>query len=364
MAYLRGKSDSSQVLIAEERRRRAANVIINDVRQAYWQVRLGDERLPALRGISGELTAAMLQSRRLGASGLQDPLIALAYQEGLQDIQRQIQGYESEIRAARARLARLLNLPPSTPLVLATDDPSAVVETTQGMAQLPRTTLEDFALAHRTELREQDYNLRSRKIDIIAAYAQILPPLRLRVAAMGDSTSSLSDNHWYEEGFSFAWNAVGIFSALQRASNGRQNLASIELRRLALSLTVMEQVDLAHDQISTLMTDHKLAQEQSDLKAQIFEIRRIRIPFNEGDELEKVRAALGVASAQIRQDRSFAALQKGHGDLLAALGIDQIPEGFKPDSPTAADDLSRHMRELPGLVNSLPDRMTRELALP
>ena len=82
------------------------------------------------------------------------------------------------------------------------------------------------------------------------------------------------------------------------------------------------------------------------------------------DELEKVRAALGVASAQIRQDRSFAALQKGHGDLLAALGIDQIPEGFKPDSPTAADDLSRHMRELPGLVNSLPDRMTRELALP
>ena len=364
LAYLRGKSDSSQVLIAEERRRRAANVIINDVRQAYWQVRLGDERLPALRGISGELTAAMLQSRRLGASGLQDPLIALAYQEGLQDIQRQIQGYESEIRAARARLARLLNLPPSTPLVLATDDPSAVVETTQGMAQLPRTTLEDFALAHRTELREQDYNLRSRKIDIIAAYAQILPPLRLRLAAMGDSTSSLSDNHWYEEGFSFAWNAVGIFSALQRASNGRQNLASIELRRLALSLTVMEQVDLAHDQISTLMTDHKLAQEQSDLKAQIFEIRRIRIPFNEGDELEKVRAALGVASAQIRQDRSFAALQKGHGDLLAALGIDQIPEGFKPDSPTAADDLSRHMRELPGLVNSLPDRMTRELALP
>ena len=80
------------------------------------------------------------------------------------------------------------------------------------------------------------------------------------------------------------------------------------------------------------------AQIYTDLKAQIFEIRRIRIPFNEGDELEKVRAALGVASAQIRQDRSFAALQKGHGDLLAALGIDQIPEGFKPDSPTAADD--------------------------
>jgi outer membrane protein TolC len=364
LAYLRGKSDASQVLIADERRRRTANGIINDVRQAYWQVRQGDARLPALRAISGELNVAMVQSRRLGSSGLQDPLIALAYQEGLLDIQRQIQSYEVEVKAARARLARLLNLPPSTPLLLAANDPSALVETTDGMAQVARATLEDFALAHRTELREQDYNSRSRKIDIIAAYAQILPPLRLRMAAMGDTTSSLSDNHWYEEGFSVAWNAVGIFSALQRASNGRQSLASIELRRLALSLTVMEQVGMAHEQISILRDDHKLAQEQSELKDQIFEIRKIRIPFNEGDELEKVRAALGVASAQIRQDRAFAALQKGHGDLLAALGIDQIPEGFKPDSPTAADDISMHMRQLPATVKALPDRMARELAAP
>lgn len=364
LAYLRGKSDSSQVLIADERRRRTANGIINDVRQAYWQVRLGDERLPALRAISGELTSAMVQSRRLGSSGLQDPLIALAYQEGLLDIQRQMQSYESEVMAARARLARLLNLPPSTMLVLAADDASAMVQSTDGVAQVPRATLEDYALAHRVELREQDYNVRSRKIDIIAAYAQILPPLRLRLAAMGDTTSSLSDNRWYEEGFSVAWNAVGIFSALQRASNGRQSLASIELRRLAMSLTVMEQVDVAHQQISVLMDDHKLARDQSDLKNQIYEIRKIRTPFNEGDELEKVRAALGVAAAQIRQDRAYAALQKGHGDLLAALGIDQVPDDFRPDSPAASDDLSTHMRQLPSLVQALPERMTRELALP
>ena len=359
VAYLRAKSDANTVLMAEERRRRTANGIVNEVRQAYWQARLGDERLPALRATVAQISEAMARSRRVADSGLQDPLVALTFQEGLIELQRQIQIYENDVVSARARLARLLNLPPSRTLALSPDKPEDPID---ALAAIGRETLEDYALATRTELRELDYTIRNRRLDVLSAYAQMLPPLRLRVARMSDSTSSLVDNQWYEEGFSVAWNVIGIFSALQRAELGRRNLASNELRRLAMSLSVMEQVGVARTQIGILGQDHRLSRDQSEVRSRIFDIRRVRLPFQESDELETVRAAVAVVAAQIREDRAYAALQKSYGDLLTALGIDQFPEDFRPDAPEAEQQLASHLKALPAAILTLPEEMARELS--
>ena len=49
ISYIRARQAADDALVAEERRRRATNSIVNDVRLAFWQAAIGEERLPQIR---------------------------------------------------------------------------------------------------------------------------------------------------------------------------------------------------------------------------------------------------------------------------------------------------------------------------
>jgi hypothetical protein len=224
--------------------------------------------------------------------------------------------------------------------------------------------LEDVALAQRSELREADYAHRSRKLDIYTAYAQMLPSLRLRWGNLYDSTSSIVDKHWHEEGYSATWNILGIWSSFERAGQAQRTVQSVELRRLALSLSVMEQVDISREQLILLDQDWQFARETTAVRRGIWETRRNRLAFGDNDELERVRAAIALVAAQIREDRAASALQKAYGDMLSAIGVDQFPKGLDLRDPLAASTaIGEHLRTLPAQVAKLAaDAAAAEIA--
>lgn len=348
ISYIRGKQAANDLLVAEERRRRATNNILNDVRLAYWQAALGEERLPQIRDVTVEIDLAMQQSRKLADIGLQDPLVALNYQQGLLDLRRQLKTYETDVFAGRTRLARLLNVHPQAPIRL---QPVRSEGEFEALRRIDMALLEDVALANRPELREADYNLRKSKLEVYAAYAQMLPTFRLRFAHMFDGTSSIEDKNWYEQGYSAAWNILGAYTAYERSTQNQRTVQSVELRRLALSLSVMEQVDIAREQLTTLEEDWRLARDTTVVNRRIWDIRKLRLPVSESDDLERIRAAVSYVASQIREDRAYTALQRAYGDMLASIGVDQFPEGLDLTDPVAAG------KAIQGWQSELPKRI-------
>jgi len=362
ISYIRARQAANDALVAEERRRRSTNNILNDVRLAFWQAALGDERLPRIREVTAEIDLAMQQSKKLAEIGLQDPLVALNYQQGLLDLRRQLKIYETEVFTGRTRLARLLNLHPQAPLKLLAARNEGDFAT---LRAIDMSVLEDVALANRGELREADYTVRRNKLDVYGAYAQMLPSLRLRVARMFDGTSSIEDKNWYEHGYSAAWNILGMYSAYERAEQSQRTVQSLEVRRLALSLSVMEQVDIAREQLTNLEEDWRLARETTEVLGRIWDIRKLRLPINESDDLERIRAAVSYVAAQIREDRAFSSLQKAYGDLLASLGIDQFPEDLDlTDTVNAGNAIQKWQRALPRHIVALAAQVAAPSAIP
>lgn len=350
VAYIRALQDGNTAFIADERRRKMANQIVNDVRTGYWQLVLGRQRSVEARAIAKDIEDALALSAKLGGAKLQDPLIGLNYRDGLIELQRQLTQHEVELAVAHAQLARLLNLHPRQQIPLVT---APVDESYRMLRGIDRDTLEDAALLTRTELREADYTMRNRRLDVIRSYVTMAPSLRLRAAAMHDNTNTLNVNDWGEHGLSLSIDLLGIYSALLRVAQAERGVAQADLRRLVISMAIMEQVSNSVDRISGLSRDYELAREATKVRRAIYETRRQRMPFDVGDELERVRAAVGVLSAQLREDRAFVSLQAAHGDLLAAIGVDQVPDDLAvADAVAAGAAVDRHFTTLADRVRA------------
>ena len=81
ISYVRARQAGNDALAAEERRRRLANGIVNDVRLAFWTAALGERRQSELRAIAGDIEAAMKRSRTATPSAVRDYLARRALRE-------------------------------------------------------------------------------------------------------------------------------------------------------------------------------------------------------------------------------------------------------------------------------------------
>ena len=110
------------MLIANERKRRVANRIIEDVRTAYWRAVSAQNLVDRLSNLEGDIEKALTESDAAFRKKQTSPLAALTYQRELLDIQNTIQQMHSESVAAKRQLAALMNVSPSTVFTLAIPD--------------------------------------------------------------------------------------------------------------------------------------------------------------------------------------------------------------------------------------------------
>jgi outer membrane protein TolC len=326
VSYYRAQQAADASLIADERRRRVAQNILQDVRGAYWRA-LGAQRLV---GEADEMLvrvrAALEKSRLAEAMGLLPPPQALAYQRALLDATTLLSIRRQEIEFAKRELAALMNLPHGTDFRLA-DEPE------MRPPGVPRAMheLEQMALQNRPELREEDYRKRITVAETHRALLSLLPGVQFDVAGRYDSNQYLYNQSWTEGGIQVFSNLMRLiaYPAVEKTNEAR--LKVDDARRLALSMAILTQVRVAVERYNLALLDFEQADEASRVDQRLVQYAKAASLARVDTELEVVRTEARALIARFQRYASYANLQVAYGRTYNSLGLDVLPESIEKD---------------------------------
>lgn len=338
ISYFRAKQAADEVNIAEERRRKILQNIAQDVRNAYWRA-LGAQRLLAdADQLAGRIEEALGKSREAERAGVLPPAQGLTYQRALLDAMSLVNAKRQEMQFAKRELAALMSLPPGTEFTLADDGEGAGT----APALLDIAKLEEAALAHRPELREEDYKARIGVNETKKQIAALFPSLNLYAGLRYNSNDYLYNNDWNDAGVSISMDLfrLAAIPAIKRTNEARK--ATDEARRLALSMAVLTQVRVSAERYQLALVDQELAAESSRVDQRLSSVSRAGASNQLESELEALRTDARALVSRFQLATAQAATQASYARVLNSVGIDLLPEAVTgTDIPTLAQAIAQ-----------------------
>jgi len=329
IGYFGAKAQANKVLAAEERRRRVIADIIQQVRSAYWEAATAQRLQPQVQSALADARRALEQARQPERQRLLAPVEALRYQKGLLEMVRQLETVDGELATAKARLAGLMNLPPATRFELVTP--------TEQQLQEPKLAyglddLEAMAMVKRPEVREETYQARNAVLETRAALLRLMPGASLFVGGNYDSNSFTANTSWADAGVQVSWILFSVLSypAITRTGEAREALA--EVRRQALRMAVLTQVNVAWQQYHQAVQLFDRSNELQRIQSGILVQTEKAVRSDAQTVVEQVRTSTETLLATRSRDRSFAQLQTAYGAIYQAAGLDPLPERLAGDS--------------------------------
>ncbi|MGG1946293.1 TolC family protein [Trinickia sp. NRRL B-1857] len=320
VSYFEAKEQADRVLVVEQRRRKVVQLMMQQVREAYWQA-AGAERLSSrIAPLLVQAKQALEESRQSQSERLRSPLETLAYQHALLDIMRQLEAVRDQLDEAKPRLASLMNIAPGTDFKLAPPEGFAVP--TFGM---PMPQMEETALERRPELVEASYNERISVNETHKAIAKLLPGIELQLGSHYDSNSFLMFHSWRAAGVNVSWNLLNLLNekSIRGAADAQHQVARAQ--QLALSMAVLTQVHVARAELAAKQRQFDLFKQLNDVDAQILQHTHNATIANAQGKLEEIRAATSAMMSELRLYQSYGELESAYGQLLATLGLDPLP---------------------------------------
>ncbi|MBS0341566.1 MAG: TolC family protein [Proteobacteria bacterium] len=326
LSYVRAQQAADRVSIADERKRKVINRLIEDVRTAYWRAVSAERLLGTIQELEKTTQAALDQAERQEKVGLTAPLGPLSYQRELLSIRRDAQALGRELGVAKQQLAALMNLAPGTPYAVAL--PSQGVQWQP--LEIPGAAVDDsgallrIAIENRPELREVAYQLRSNDQESTAAYLRNLPSLRVFFGADYSTNDFLFNQNWVGWGARASWNLLNIFRLPAEQEQVKAAGQLLDQRQLALTTAVATQVEVSRARYALRLEELKTAKRYNDVQA------RIGGQIEAGYKAEKlsrqtqIREQMNTLVSNVRYDLALADLQNAYANVYASLGIDPI----------------------------------------
>lgn len=332
ISYFRAKQAGDEVNIADERRRKILQNIVQDVRNAYWRA-LGAQRLIAdADQLATRIDDALGKSREAERASVLPPTQGLSYQRALLDAMSLVNAKRQEMQFAKRELAALMSLPPGTEftLVESTEDSLAP-------AAVDIDKLEIAALTNRPELREEDYKARIGVYETRKQIAALFPSLNLYAGARYDSNSYLYNSNWSDTGLNLSMDLFRLASipAINRTNEARQK--TDEARRQALAMAVLTQVRVSVERYKLAVVDQDLAAESSRVDQRLSSVSRAGASNRLESELESLRTDSRALVSRFQLATAYAATQAAYGRVLNSVGVDLLPDTVAgTDIPTLA----------------------------
>lgn len=332
VSYFEAKEQADRVLVLEQRRRKVVQLMMQQVREAYWEAagaqRMGDRIGPLL----DQAKKALDDSRQSQQEGLRSPLDTLNYQHALLDIMRQLEAVRDQLEEAKPRLASLMNIAPGSDFTLAPPEGFAVPS-----FGMPIGQMEETALERRPELVEANYNERISVNETHKAMAKLLPGVELQLGAHYDSNSFFVYHWWEAAGINVSWNLLNVLNAKNIRGMANAQLEVARAQRLALSMAVLTQVHVARAELGAKERQFDLFKQMNDVDQQILQHTHNATVANAQGKLEEIRAATAAMMSELRMYESYGELESAYGQLLASIGLDPVPGKLNGDDLSSVE---------------------------
>ncbi|MFT3802448.1 MAG: TolC family protein [Burkholderiaceae bacterium] len=340
VSYFRAKMASDQVLVAEERKRKVMQNLMQDVRIAYWRA-LGAQRLMAqMDALTAKSKTALSRARQIEQQGLLPQAQALAYQRALLDSTVLLQARRQDLELAKMELAGLMNLPPNTQFTLLDNNEPLLPPAPANLEKL-----EEIALVQRPELREEDYRKRISVADANRALVATLPGLSLDLSSQYDSNRYLLNNSWMEGGLRLS---MSLFRLASIPSLNRQRDAQLSVddtRRMAQAMAVLTQVRVAAQRYSLAKDELDQVSESASVDQRLANYSKAAATSRVDSELEVIRTEARALLSSYQRHVAYANAQAAFGRLFNSVGLDVLPPEGGYDLPALTETIDKSLQE-------------------
>jgi len=320
VSYYRAQQKADQVLMAEERRRKVAQNVLQDVRNSYWRA-LGAQRLIGrVDTLLVRVNKALDRAKQVERDGLMPQPQVLAYQRALLDAVNLLTLRRQDLELARTELTALMSIPPGTAFTLADEKEMVLPSAPRNME-----ALETLALEKRPEILEEWYRKRVTENDIKAAKLLLWPNLSVDAGPQYDSNKYNYNSNWVDVGVRLSWNVLKLaqLPALNRAHQAQNE--TDDLRRMALSMAVLTQVRVGVQRYELALSELKFAEEslRVDNRLLSFSEKAAKTQFD--SRLEVIRAEARALLAEYQRYATYSNAQAAWGRVYNSVGLDVLP---------------------------------------
>ena len=338
LSYVRAKQRADAVLIANERKRKVAGRIIEEVRTTYWRAVSAERLVTKLSNLESDIAEALTASDESFRQKKTSPLSALTYKRELLDIQREIQTMNNELFVAKRQLAALMNISPSTPFTLIVPARDANVK---ALGINPEKMV-SVALVNRPEIREISYEQRISEKEATSALLQLFPNLRLFGGFNYNSNDFLFNNDWASWGAQASWNAFDLFrySGIKRSNEIEKEL--LRQRSLALTMAVVTQVHVSASRYEIARQRLVTMRDYFDVSLSIMDQIDSGYKTRNVSHQNFVREKMNTIVAEAQYDIAQADLQNAYANVYTSVGQDTF--GNINTSTSSVEELAGHLQ--------------------
>jgi outer membrane protein TolC len=319
VSYFRAKQLADQALIADERKRRVAQNMMQDLRNAYWRA-LGAQRLmKQMDETMVKANAALGRARQVESQGLLPQSQALAYQRALLDATTLLQVRRQDLELAKVELMALMNIAPGTTFTLADVQDPNLPAAPNNIGQL-----EDYALLNRPELREEDYRKRVTRNEVYKQYLSILPGITFDYGLQRDSNRFLLNNNWAEGALRISSNLMKLATipSMNRTMAAQKEVD--EARRMSQAMAVLTQVRVATTRYALSKDELDQVVESANVDQRLANYAKAASTARVDSELEVIRTETRALLSSYQKHISYANAQAAWGRVYNSLGLDLL----------------------------------------
>lgn len=321
VSYWQAQQQHDRAFIAEERRRKTAQTLVQGVQQAYW-LAAGAQRLEArVDDLLKRAHATLEDTRKARQDRLKPGVEILNYQRSLLELVRQLEPIRNELGQAKPRLASLMNMRPGQGFTLDIPAQLDIPKMGEQVAQL-----EEQALLHRPELSEADYQERIGVAETKKAMLRLLPGIEFSLGAHRDENRFLVDKNWADGGARLTWNLLGLLSARQTLAHADRQVEIARTQRLALNMAVLSQVHVALRDFEGKQREFGMARELEGVDGELYSASRESTESGAENRLALIRAEAGALVSELRKWQAYSNLALAWAQLKSSVGVDALPE--------------------------------------
>ncbi len=348
VSYFQAKQLADQFLIVQEQRRKAVQDIIRDVRYAYWQAMAAQALADRTDGLLSRARAALRDSRKLERQRLHGPEKAMNFQKELLEHIHRLLAMRKQLDLAQYHLAALINLKPGSAFRL---DQSLRYRQAVPKLDIDMEKLVRHALAHRSELREEDYQERIGVQEVRKALLRMFPGVELAASRQHDSNKFLYWNAWTDSSLQASFDLFNALSTPKAIANAEAQTELARTRRLSMAMAVMTQVHLAMRQYHHIKEEYEVTRQLREINKRRSQHTKAAKKASKAEPLEVIRSEMSALLAEVQRDLTYAELQNTVGMLYHSIGFDPLPPDMVGgDLKTLAAALRHYWHPLPKLT--------------